>query len=75
MNGWTIKIVVNDHAVPEHDMMGVLEFPHRPTEEELQAKLAAYFSHFNFRFDEKMQVVRECALLCPPRSPIENSTN
>ncbi|PRE31666.1 hypothetical protein C6Q21_08510 [Burkholderia multivorans] len=45
--------------------METIEFPIRPTEDELGLKLAAFFGIDNFRFNEGLQEVHECALVEP----------
>ncbi|MDO3559587.1 hypothetical protein [Ralstonia pseudosolanacearum] len=42
-----------------------VEFPFRPSEEELGLKLAAFFGADNFRFNEALQEVHECVLVEP----------
>lgn len=66
---WYIRLSVD---APEGARVRDLEFPSRPTETELRLALAKFFSQMNFRFDEHLREVRECALLST-RSPIENS--
>ncbi|QFP93671.1 hypothetical protein [Ralstonia phage P-PSG-11-1] len=68
---WTITVNVN---TPEGRRERTIEFPHRPTEEELGLKLAQFFSPMNFRFNEHLKEVKECALLTP-RRPYESSTD
>ena len=50
-----------------------LEFPYRPTEDELGLKLAQFFDRMNFRFDEHLKGIRECILLSPRRRHDEDS--
>ncbi|QNT25575.1 hypothetical protein [Ralstonia solanacearum] len=40
-----------------------VEFPFRPSEEELGLKLAAFFGVDNYRFDETLREIKECIAL------------
>jgi hypothetical protein len=42
-----------------------VEFPFRPSHEELGLKLRNFFGRDNFRFNEALQEVHECVLLMP----------
>ncbi len=48
---------------PKGTRTETVEFPFRPSEEELGLKLAAFFGVDNFRFDETLQEVHECVLV------------
>lgn len=50
---------------PKGTRTETVEFPFRPTEEELGLKLAAFFGADNFRFNEALQEVHECVLVGP----------
>jgi hypothetical protein len=50
---------------PKGTRAETIEFSGRPTEEELGAKLAGFFSVDNYRFNEALQQVHECILVTP----------
>ncbi len=53
---------------PKGTRTETVEFPFRPSEEELGLKLAAFFDADNFRFSETLREVKECIVLQPDSS-------
>ncbi|WP_430495591.1 hypothetical protein ACQZ3Y_09130 [Ralstonia pseudosolanacearum] len=50
---------------PKGTRTETLTFPHRPSEDELGLKLAAFFDADNFRFGEALQEIKGCVLVEP----------
>jgi len=50
-------------TTPQGTRTETFEFPYRPSEEELGAKLAVFFSADHFQFDEALRHIHDCILV------------